>query len=110
MEKPEWGIFPKETEPKLFWGARGVIVYSRFDQKRRLDLYSDRQSFCMEDEAEGKEEFVDWINHELIPLLETKVRRYDTAHIECASANGKYHAIAEDRSSGGYLYIGAWAS
>jgi len=108
MDRLEWGITPENCDPKLCWGARGVIRYSNFTKKRNLELYPDRQSFYMADGAEGKQSFIAWINEELIPLLETKVRQYNTSHIEYISEDGKYHAVAEDRSSGGYLYIGAW--
>ena len=52
---------------------------------------------------------MDFINNELIPHLEEKVRMYSTERIKLESADGKFKALAEDRNSGGYLYIGAWA-
>lgn len=112
MNMPEWGaMFYDEAVKhgaKMFWGARGVIRYDRYENKRRLELYPDRQSFVADD-TEQKSAFVDWINDELIPCLDGCVRAYDTKHVELESNDRKFHALAEDRNSGGYFYIGAWA-
>ena len=104
MQKPEWGIFPEDFDPALFWGARAIITGGA------VDLLPDRQSFLkaesvMDDE---KDEFVAWLDKQAIPYLNQRVKACDTAHIEFHSRDGSFHCIAEDRGSGGYLYIGAY--
>lgn len=112
MNRPEWGamFFDEAVEQgaKMFWGARGAIRYSRYNHLRDLELYPDRQSFTADDTAE-KPDFVEWINGTLIPYLEKRVKGYDTEEIRLNSDDGRFYAVAEDRNSGGYLYIGAWA-
>lgn len=93
---------------KMYWGARGVIRYSNYTKKRDLEIYPDRQGFTADDTTD-KPAFVDFINNELIPHLEKNVRLYSTERIKLESADGKFKALAEDRNSGGYLYVGAWA-
>lgn len=93
---------------KMYWGARGAIRYDRYAKKRTLEIYPDRQGFTADDTTD-KPAFVDFINNELIPTLEEKVRLYSTQRIKLESADGKFKALAEDRNSGGYLYVGAWA-
>lgn len=93
---------------KMYWGARGAIRYNRYSKTRELEIYPDRQGFTADDTAD-KPAFIDFLNNELIPLLETKVKQYSTERIKLESADGKFKALAEDRSSGGYLYVGAWA-
>ena len=102
MNKPEWDIYPENITPKLFWGARAII------KKGQLDIPPDRQSFLAEDEKR-KEEFVNWINKVLIPYLDTRIASGDTKHIECHNGDESFRCVAEDRDSGGYLYIGAYS-
>ena len=113
MNSPEWGamFFDQAVEAgaKMFWGARGAIRYSRYSMTRDLELYPDRQSFVADDTL-YKPAFVDFINYDLIPFLDRNVEHYSTKHIELHSEDGSFHAVAEDRSSGGYLYIGAWST
>lgn len=93
---------------KMYWGARGAIRYNSYTKKRDLEIYPDRQSFTADDTTD-KPAFVDFINEELIPHLEEKVRLCSTGRIKLESADGRFKALAEDRNSGGYLYVGAWA-
>lgn len=93
---------------KMYWGARGVIRYSKWSGERTLECYPDRQGFTADDTTD-KPAFVNFINEELFPLLERKVKQYSTERIKLTSKDGRFRAIAEDRNSGGYLYIGAWA-
>ena len=76
MNTPEWGatFFDNAVQrgAKMYWGARGAIRFSKYDLKRFLDLYPDRQSFVA-DNPNRKEEFVDWLNHHVIPYLEKRV-------------------------------------
>lgn len=110
MNRPEWGAMyfdsAVEQGARMFWGARGAIRYSKWSG-RVFELYPDRQSFVADDQ-ENKGAFVDWINDHLIPYLERSVKEYNTKHVEAHSKDGRFCAVAEDRNSGGYLYIGAW--
>ena len=112
MNNPEFGaMFFDEavnSGAKMFWGARGVIRWNSYTRKRDFELYPDRQSFTADD-TEHKSEFVEWINSKLIPYLEKRVKECATAHIVVNNRDGRFHAVAEDRNSGGYLYIGAWS-
>ena len=105
MNKPEFGgTFFDEAQEQgavMYWGARGAI------RNRRLELYPDRQGFTADD-AERKQEFVDWLNETLIPYLEKRVKEHNTERIEVSNRDGTFQCRAEDRNSGGYLYIGAW--
>ena len=106
MNKPEWGLFPEEAEnARIYWGARAII------SKGYLDLLPDRQSFVVgEDVTEGqKQEFIDFINSTVIPFVEACVSRKVTKNIH-ADCTEKRKIVADDRCSGGYLYIGAWES
>ena len=107
MNKPEWGIYPEEKHPIMYWGGRGIITYSRYSGERGLDIPWDRQSFECDDPT-NKEEFMDWLNDHAIPYLVSRVQQYSTKHIECSNRDGRFHCIAEDRNGSGYLYIGAW--
>lgn len=93
---------------KMYWGARGAIRYDHYTKKRTLEIYPDRQGFTADDTTD-KPAFVDFINNELIPHLEKKVKQCATERIKLENADGKFKALAEDRNSGGYLYVGAWA-
>lgn len=106
MNRPEWGAmyFDRAVEEgaTMYWGARGAI------RDRKLEIYWDRQSFVADD-ATDKADFVAWINDHLIPYLEKQVKLNSTENIEAHNKDGRFHAVAQDRNSGGYLYIGAWA-
>lgn len=112
MNAPEFGgtffNVAQAMGAKMYWGARGAIRYDRYTKKRSLEIYPDRQGFAADDTT-NKPAFVDFINSELIPVLEKKVRARDTQRIKLESADGKFKALAEDRNSGGYLYVGAWS-
>lgn len=108
MNRPEWGAMyfdnAVEQGAKMFWGARAVI-----NRQRGIEIYRDRQNFVADDETD-KEAFFEWLNDKAIPAIEKCIREYRTEHIIVGSPLGKnYSCIAEDRNSGGYLYIGAWA-
>lgn len=104
MSRPEWGLYPQDFRPRIYWGARAIITDGV------VDLLPDRQSFNTAtdvDKAE-KDEFVAWVDKQALPYLNQRVKARDTAHIEFASRDDRYFCVAEDRSSGGYLYIGAY--
>lgn len=105
MNKPEFGgMFFDEAQEQgavMYWGARGAIV------RGRLEIYRDRQGFTS-DNDERKQEFLYWLNNDLIPYLERQVQARKTEHIVAGNRDGHFRCVAEDRNSGGYLYIGAW--
>ena len=104
MDKPEWGIYPEDFTPALYWGARAIITGGF------VDLLPDRQSFQRADHVTDneKDEFVAWLDKQAIPYLNQCVKARDTAHVEFHSRDNSFHCIAEDHNSGGYLYIGAY--
>ena len=111
MKKPEFGGMyfdqAQEQGAVMYWGARGAIRSGLV-----LEIYPDRQGFTASEDVLllYKQSFIEWINGHLIPYLEQRVRKHDTKHIEAHDKAGRFHAVAEDRNSGGYLYIGAWAT
>lgn len=104
MSRPEWGLYPQKYRPRIYWGARAIITGGV------VDLLPDRQSFTMANGVgqDEKDEFVAWIDKQALPYLNRRVKERDTAHIEFASTDDRYLCVAEDRNSGGYLYIGAY--
>ena len=104
MDKPEWGIYPEDFAPALYWGARAIITSGI------VDLLPDRQSFQRADHVtdDEKDEFVVWLDKQAIPYLNQRIKAHDTSHIELHSRDDSFHCIAEDHDSGGYLYIGAY--
>ena len=107
MQHPEWGLAPEAAAPKLYWGGRAIITYSRYSGERGLDIPRDRQCFMAENDN-NQNEFMEWLNDRAIPYLIKCVKNRDTGRIVCANRSGNFHCVAEDRNSGGYLYIGAW--
>ena len=107
MQKPEFGgLFFDDAVNSgavMYWGARAVI-----SRPGRLELYRDRQGYTADDETD-KDEFFEWLNGKLIPYLENCAKGYKTEHVVVSNRDGRFHAVAEDRNSGGYLYVGAWA-
>ena len=104
MDKPEWGIYPDDFTPALYWGARAIITGGF------VDLLPNRQSFQRAESVtdDEKDEFVAWLDKQAIPYLNRPVKVHEAAHIEFHSRDDSFHCFAEDRSSGGYLYIGAY--
>lgn len=102
--RPEWGLYPQDFRPRIFWGARAIIT------EDTVDLLPDRQSFNTAVDVDKPEisMFLAWANKRALPYLNQLVKKHDTAHIEFASQDGSYFCVAEDRGSGGYLYIGAY--
>lgn len=102
--RPEWGIYPEDCTPSLYWGARAIITGGT------VDLLPDRQSFQRAAHVTDneKDEFVAWLDKHAIPYLNGCVQTHSTANISFFSRDNRYHCIAEDRDSGGYLYIGAY--
>lgn len=107
MNKPDFGgmFFDEAVKDgaKMYWGARAVI-----NRQRGIEIYRDRQEYTADDETD-KEEFFDWLNNGMIPAIEKCVKEYRTGRILTCDKTDRFFAVAEDRNSGGYLYIGAWA-
>lgn len=104
-EQPEWGIYPEGIVPRMYWGARAIITDGR------VELLPDRQSFIAEDGEcrKAKDAFLEWVNDKALPIVNYHVSVRDTHHIDLTGVKEGYRLIAEDRGSGGYLYIGAYA-
>lgn len=105
----EFGIYPNDlpTPPTMWWGARALIEHTK--NGPQLTLLWDRQSSEFLDDSQ-KYGFIDWINDYVIPFLDKKVKEHDTKFVQCHNKEGTYCCVAEDRGSGGYLYIGAWST
>ena len=93
--------------PVLYWGGRAI--YRQYDG---IDILWDRQQFnTNEGDRENRQALWDWIREKGIPLLR------QTLQTQCVSArvsqlvtvvDRDHTLIADPKSSGGYLYIGAW--
>lgn len=107
MTKPEWGAMWFDAAMNdgavMYWGARAVI-----NRQRGIEIYRDRQSFTADDETD-KDEFVRWINDSLIPLIEQYAKKYKRGPVLTSDWTGRFFAEMDDRNSGGYIYVGAWA-
>ena len=104
----EWGLDVMDVIAPMAWGARAIITTSR-KGKRGIDIPWDRQSFSMGETKMDKDDFVFWINNTAIKEIERRVQKYDTKNIRFSSDSGHFHCVAEDKSSGGYLYITCWS-
>ena len=94
----EFGIYPTNREPQLWIGCRAIIT------GRVLDIPWDRWSNDIKDQG-GKDDFVSWIN--IVALKEIEKRIKDCQHkFYFESGDGLYYCEADERNSGGYLYIG----
>lgn len=107
----EWGNYPENIQPKMYWGARALIEYCG---EYKVSLLPDRQSFEQLDGSRmDKDDFVYWIDNKVLPAIREKAkygffRKWeDTFTID--SDSGAFHCEATPKNSGGgYLYIGAW--
>lgn len=100
----EWGISP-DIETSAAWGARGII------NSGELELLWDRQSAHFENEN-LKSEFIAWMDYFALPRINEEIKyRAGGWHCKCdfTSEAGRFRCVADDRDSGGYIYIGAWA-
>ncbi len=109
----EWGNYPEDFTPKMYWGAR-AIVRDRWNGTWALDIPQNRQCFEQLDGSRmDKDDFIDWINSEVIPTLEEKVKQGSFIRWEdiavVISDSGAFRCEATPKNSGGgYLYIGCW--
>lgn len=102
----DFGIYPENVTPKLWWGARAIATNRNYG----IDIPYDRQNFEGDKDSPDKDEFFYWLNNVAIPELNKRFRNYETMKISFESESGCFHCEADDRSSGGYLYIGAWTT
>lgn len=100
----DFGIYPQDKTPKLWWGCRAII------NKGYIDIPYDRKSFEGNPHDTDAEDFFFWINNTAIPKLEEKIKQRDTKNIYFKSESEMFICEASDRQSGGYLYIGCYTS
>lgn len=94
----EFGLYPENREPQLWIGCRAIIA------KRELDIPYDRWSNDIK-YLSGKDDFVWWINNVALKEAERRVRNYEHKFY-FESESGFFYCEADERNSGGYLYIG----
>ena len=110
----EWGNYPEDFTPKMYWGARAILERVSDWSGKSLDLLPDRQSFERLDGSQMDESaFFDWINKKVLPELRRHARKNrfyqwkDLVTIQ--SEDGAFMCQATPKNSGGeYLYIGCW--
>ena len=94
----EFGLYPANREPQLWIGCRAIIT------KRELDIPWDRWSNDIKYQ-DGKGDFVKWINEIALKEVEKRVKGYQSKFY-FESKDGRFYCDADERGSGGYLYIG----
>lgn len=94
----EFGIYPTNREPQLWIGCRAIIT------RRELDIPWDRWSNDIKYQS-GKDDFVWWINNVAIEEIEKRIKDYQHKFY-FESESGFFYCEADERDSGGYLYIG----
>ena len=110
----EWGNYPENFTPKIYWGARAILERVSGQPGKSLDLLPDRQSFERLDGSQrDPDTFIAWINTKVLPELRHFARENyfcewnDLATIQ--SEDGAFISQATPKGSGGeYLYIGCW--
>lgn len=110
----EWGNYPEDFTPKMYWGARAILERNRGRQGRELCLLPDRQCFeQLDGSRRDKGKFIEWINKRVLPELRRFAKKNifhewnDLATIQ--SEDGSFMCQATPKNSGGdYLYIGCW--
>ena len=110
----EWGNYPKNFTPKMYWGARAILERESGSPGKALYLLSDRQSFeRLEGSQKDQDAFFDWINTKVLPELRRLAREnYFCEWNDLATIRSEDRAFmcrATPKGSGGeYLYIGCW--
>ncbi|MBD5162904.1 MAG: hypothetical protein HDT14_13015 [Oscillibacter sp.] len=110
----EWGNYPENFTPKMYWGARAILERERGRPGKALFLLPDRQSFeRLVGSQRDPDTFIDWINKKVLPELR-RLARDDRFYewndlVTIQSADGAFLCQATPKNSGGeYLYIGCW--
>ena len=98
----EFGLYPANREPQLWIGCRAIITGGK------LDIPYDRWSTDIK-YASGKDDFVWWINNVALAEIERGLKE-GRKKFWFGSENGLFTCEADDRNSGGYLYIGFYSS
>ena len=110
----EWGNYPKDFTPKMYWGARAILERKIGRPGKTLCLLPDRQSFEQLDGSQKNQNaFIDWINKNVLPELRSLAsdnRFYEWNDlVTIQSEDGAFMCQATPKNSGGdYLYIGCW--
>ena len=110
----EWGNYPEDFTPKMYWGARAILEQQSGLPGKVLCLLYDRQSFERLDGSQREQDaFFVWINTKALPELRrlTRENRFyewnDLVTIQ--SEDGSFVCQATPKGSyGEYLYIGCW--
>ena len=110
----EWGNYPENFTPKMYWGARAILERQSGLPGKVLCLLPDRQSFERLDGSQREQDvFFDWINTKVLPKLrclasENHFHEWkDLATIQ--SEDGAFMCQSTPKGScGEYLYIGCW--
>ena len=90
----EWGNYPENFTPKMYWGARAILERQSGLPGKVLCLLPDRQSFERLDGSQREQDvFFDWINTKVLPKL------------RCLASENQ---ATPKGSCGEYLYIGCW--
>ena len=71
----EWGNYPENFTPKMYWGARAILERQSGLPGKALCLLYDRQSFeQLEGSQRDQDVFFDWINTTALPELRRLAR------------------------------------
>ena len=103
----DFGIYPENREPKLWWGARAIITQGY------VDIPWDRKNFDGDKDSPELDDFFSWINNVAMPKVEGCVETRKWGYgikLSFNSEDGRFHLEADTKESGGYLYIGAWTN
>jgi len=110
----EWGNYPENFTPKMYWGARAILERVSGQPGKSLDLLPDRQSFeRLDGSRRNPDTFIAWINKKVLPELRCLAREnhfyeWDDL-VTIQSEDGSFMCQATPKNSGGeYLYIGCW--
>ena len=110
----EWGNYPENFTPKMYWGARAILERDSGGPGKALYLLPDRQSFERLDGSQRDQDtFFDWINTNVLPELRRFAREnrfYEWSDlVTIQSEDGSFMCQATPKGScGEYLYIGCW--
>ena len=110
----EWGNYPENFTPKMYWGARAILEREIDGPGKALYLLPDRQSFEQLDGSQRDQDaFFEWINTEVLPELrrlagENRFYEWNDL-VMIQSEDGAFMCQATPKGSyGEYLYIGCW--
>ena len=110
----EWGNYPENFTPKMYWGARAILERDSGGPGKALYLLPDRQRFERLDGSQRDQDvFFDWINTKALPELRHRAREnrfYEWSDlVTIQSEDGSFMCQATPKGSyGEYLYIGCW--